>query len=163
MALRPPLDAVKARGYSCDMINIHSITDKGAAMGHNSGDEGEQHNSNVVDIKTAKKARIPKEVRVEREKQITMSLGPEQRDPATTARLKSFIERVERLEEEKAAIADDIKDIYGEAKSTGFDTKTIRKLVRIRKMRLELYREEQMTLDLYACAIGLDLEGGAKH
>jgi len=70
-------------------------------------------------------------------------------------RLKSFIERVERLEEEKAALAEDIKDVYGEAKATGFDVKTIRKLVRLRKMDIEKRREEDELLELYKAAIGL--------
>lgn len=70
-------------------------------------------------------------------------------------RLKSFIERIERLEEEKTALAEDIKDIYGEAKATGFDAKTIRKLVRLRKMDHEKRREEDELLELYRAAIGL--------
>jgi uncharacterized protein (UPF0335 family) len=71
-------------------------------------------------------------------------------------RLKSFIERAERLEEEKAALSDDIKDIYAEAKATGFDTKTIRKLIRLRKMDVEKRREEDELLELYKAAIGLE-------
>lgn len=70
-------------------------------------------------------------------------------------RLKQLIERVERLEEEKASIASDIKDVYGEAKSTGFDTKTMRKLVRLRKMDEQKRNEEDELLDLYRAAIGL--------
>ena len=72
------------------------------------------------------------------------------------ARLKSFIERIERLEEEKAAIADDIKDIYAEAKGTGFDTKTIRKIVSLRKIDTEKRREADDMLDLYKSAIGME-------
>lgn len=71
------------------------------------------------------------------------------------ARLKSFIERIERLEEEKAALAEDIKEIYAEAKGTGFDTKTIRKLIRLRKMDSDKRREEDELLELYKSAIGL--------
>ena len=71
-------------------------------------------------------------------------------------RLKSFIERVERLEEEKAALAEDIKEIMAEAKGTGFDTKTIRKLIRMRKMDVEKRREEEELLELYKAAIGLE-------
>jgi len=70
-------------------------------------------------------------------------------------RLKAFIERVERLEEEKAALAEDIKEIYAEAKATGFDTKTIRKLIRLRKMDAEKRQEEDALLELYKSAIGL--------
>ncbi len=71
------------------------------------------------------------------------------------ARLKSFIERIERLEEEKVALAEDIKDVYGEAKGVGFDVKTIRKLIRLRKMEPEKRREEDELLELYKSAVGL--------
>ena len=70
-------------------------------------------------------------------------------------RLKAFIERIERLEEEKAALAEDIKEIYAEAKSTGFDTKTIRKVVALRKMDTEKRREAEELLELYKSAVGL--------
>lgn len=71
------------------------------------------------------------------------------------ARLKTLVERIERLEEEKSSIGSDIKDVYGEAKSTGFDVKTLRKLIRLRKMDEEKRREEDELLDLYRAAIGL--------
>lgn len=71
-------------------------------------------------------------------------------------RLKAFIERVERLEEEKAGLAEDIKDIMAEAKGVGFDTKTIRKVIRLRKMDKEKRREEDELLELYKSAIGLE-------
>lgn len=70
-------------------------------------------------------------------------------------RLKSFIERVERLEEEKKALAEDIRDVYSEAKATGFEPKIIRKIVSLRKSNLEKRREEQELLDLYMAAIGM--------
>lgn len=70
-------------------------------------------------------------------------------------RLKAFIERIERLEEEKSALAEDIKEIYAEAKSTGFDVKTIRKVVKLRKMDEEKRRESDELLDIYRIAIGL--------
>jgi uncharacterized protein (UPF0335 family) len=70
-------------------------------------------------------------------------------------RLKSFIERVERLEEEKKAIAEDIRDVYGEAKGTGFDAKVMRKIVSLRRTNLEKRREEQELLELYMAAIGM--------
>lgn len=70
-------------------------------------------------------------------------------------RLKSFIERVERLEEEKKAIAEDIRDVYSEAKGTGFDPKIMRKIVSLRKMNLEKRREEMELLELYMSAIGM--------
>lgn len=71
-------------------------------------------------------------------------------------RLKAFIERVERLEEEKAALAEDIKDIMAEAKGTGFDTKTMRKIIRLRKMDRQKREEEEELLELYKSAIGLE-------
>jgi uncharacterized protein (UPF0335 family) len=69
--------------------------------------------------------------------------------------LKAFIERIERLMEEKKGVADDIKDIYAEAKGKGFDTKIMRKAVRIRAMNKEKWRKEEETLDLYLAALGL--------
>lgn len=71
-------------------------------------------------------------------------------------RLKAYLDRIERLEEEKAGLGEDVKDIYAEAKATGFDTKTMRKLVRLRKMDAEKRREEDELLELYKAAIGLD-------
>ncbi len=70
-------------------------------------------------------------------------------------RLKSFIERIERLEEEKKAMAEDIRDVYSEAKSTGFEPKIMRKIVSLRKANLEKRREEQELLDLYMAAMGM--------
>lgn len=68
-------------------------------------------------------------------------------------RLKSFIERIERLEEEKKGLADDIKDIYAEAKGVGFDVKIIRKVVNRRKMDKDKRSEEDELLDLYEFSI----------
>lgn len=70
-------------------------------------------------------------------------------------RLKSFIERVERLAEESRGIAEDIRDVYSEAKSSGFDPKIMRKIVALRKVNLEKRREERELLDLYQSAIGM--------
>lgn len=70
-------------------------------------------------------------------------------------RLKSFIERVERLAEEKKAICEDISDIYKEAKSAGFEPKIMRKIVSMRKSNLEKRREEAELTRLYAAAIGM--------
>ena len=70
-------------------------------------------------------------------------------------RLKSFIERVERLEEEKKTLAEDIRDVYSEAKSTGFEPKIMRKIVSLRKANLEKRREEQELLELYMSALGM--------
>ncbi len=69
--------------------------------------------------------------------------------------LRSFIERIERLEEEKKAIADDIKDVLGEAKSQGFDTKIIRKIISLRKKDENERREEDTLLETYMRALGM--------
>jgi uncharacterized protein (UPF0335 family) len=69
--------------------------------------------------------------------------------------LKSFIERIERLEEEKKALAEDIKDVYAEAKGTGFDTKIIRKVISLRKRDQADIEEEETILDLYLRALGM--------
>jgi uncharacterized protein (UPF0335 family) len=71
-------------------------------------------------------------------------------------RLKSFIERIERLEEEKAALAADIREIYSEAKGTGFDTRIMRQVVRLRKLDAADRQEQQAILDTYKKALGLD-------
>jgi uncharacterized protein (UPF0335 family) len=70
-------------------------------------------------------------------------------------RLKSFIERIERLEEEKKALANDIKEVYAEAKGTGFDTKIIRQLIRLRKMDKDDLDEQETLIDIYKRAIGM--------
>ena len=70
-------------------------------------------------------------------------------------KLKSYIERIERLEEEKAALTGDIRDIYSEAKGTGFDAKVMRQIVRLRRMDIADRREQEELLDLYKRAIGL--------
>jgi uncharacterized protein (UPF0335 family) len=71
-------------------------------------------------------------------------------------RLRSFIERIERLEEEKAVLAADVREIYAEAKGTGFDTKVMRQIVRLRKMDTADRQEQEALLDLYKRAIGLE-------
>ncbi|MCY0148264.1 DUF2312 domain-containing protein [Hoeflea sp. G2-23] len=69
--------------------------------------------------------------------------------------LRSFVERIERLEEEKKTISDDIKDVYGEAKSTGFDAKVLRKVVAIRKQDANDRAEQEAILDTYLHALGM--------
>jgi uncharacterized protein (UPF0335 family) len=69
--------------------------------------------------------------------------------------LKSFIERIERLEEEKAGIAGDIKEIYAEAKGNGFDTKVMRKIISLRKKDHAERQEEEAILELYLQALGM--------
>ena len=70
-------------------------------------------------------------------------------------RLRLLIERVERLEEEKKGIADDIKDVYGEAKAVGYDAKIMRKIVALRKMKPDDRAEMEAVLDTYKAALGL--------
>ena len=69
--------------------------------------------------------------------------------------LRAFIERIERLEEEKKALAGDIKDVYGEAKANGFDVKIMRKIVSLRKQDRDSRIEEETVLDLYLAALGM--------
>lgn len=69
--------------------------------------------------------------------------------------LRSFIERIERLTEEKQTIADDIRDVYGEAKAMGFDVKILRKVIAIRKQDSDERAEEEAVLGLYLSALGM--------
>lgn len=69
--------------------------------------------------------------------------------------LRTIVERIERLEEEKKAIADDIRDIYAEAKANGFDVKTLRTVVRMRKVEATERQEQEAMLDLYLSALGM--------
>ena len=70
-------------------------------------------------------------------------------------RLRSFIERIERLEEEKTALMADIKEVYSEAKGTGFDVKTMRKVISLRKMEESDRQEAEFLLDTYLSALGM--------
>jgi uncharacterized protein (UPF0335 family) len=76
-------------------------------------------------------------------------------DNISAEQLRLLIERIERLEEEKSGIADDIKDVYAEAKSTGFDVKTMRTIIRLRKMEKHHRDEAEMLLETYKQALGL--------
>ncbi len=69
--------------------------------------------------------------------------------------LKSIVERIERLEEEKKTIAADIKEVYAEAKANGFDTKILRKVISLRKKEASEREEEQSMLDVYMAALGM--------
>ncbi|HEX4302869.1 MAG TPA: DUF2312 domain-containing protein [Rhizomicrobium sp.] len=69
--------------------------------------------------------------------------------------LLAYCERIERLEEEKKALADDIKEVYSEAKGTGFDTKILRQVIRLRKMESADRQEQEAMLDLYLSALGM--------
>lgn len=69
--------------------------------------------------------------------------------------LKAFVERVERLEEEKKALSDDIKDVYGEAKANGFDVRAMRAVVRLRKQDVDERKEQEAILETYLQALGM--------
>ena len=73
----------------------------------------------------------------------------------SSAHLRSFIERIERLEEEKIALAEQMRDVFAEAKGTGFDVKTIRQVLKIRKMETQERLEQEELLDLYLAALGM--------
>jgi len=74
---------------------------------------------------------------------------------ANDDRLRLLIERIERLEDEKKGISDDIRDVYGEAKSTGYDAKVMRQIVKLRKMKPDDRAEMEAVLDTYKSALGL--------
>jgi uncharacterized protein (UPF0335 family) len=76
-------------------------------------------------------------------------------DAVASDQLRLFIERIERLEEEKKGIADDIRDVYAEAKAQGFDAKTMRAIVRLRKMDTADRKQMEALLDTYKAALGL--------
>ena len=69
--------------------------------------------------------------------------------------LKAFVERIEKLEEEKKAISDDVRDVYSEAKANGYDTKTMRAIVRLRKMETHARQEADALMETYRSALGL--------
>ncbi|PTM40811.1 DUF2312 domain-containing protein [Bosea sp. 124] len=75
-------------------------------------------------------------------------------DPVQGDQLKSIVERIERLEEEKKTISDDIKEVYAEAKGNGYDVKVLRKVIAIRKRDANERAEEEAILDLYLQAVG---------
>jgi uncharacterized protein (UPF0335 family) len=82
-----------------------------------------------------------------RDEEATVSFGRDQ--------LKAFIERIERLEEEKKALSDDIRDVYAEAKGTGFDVKALRTIVRMRKQDVNERKEQEAILETYLHALGM--------
>lgn len=88
------------------------------------------------------------------------STRAENRNGIAAGQLRSFVERIERLDEEKKEIADDIKDVYGEAKALGFDAKVIRRVIAIRKQDPDERMEFEAVLDTYLHALGMiDAEG----
>ncbi|WP_295879159.1 DUF2312 domain-containing protein [uncultured Bartonella sp.] len=74
---------------------------------------------------------------------------------AATGQLRSFIERIERLEEEKKTISDDIKEVYSELKGNGFDSKAVREVIRLRKKEDHERQEEEAMIELYKDALGM--------
>ena len=88
----------------------------------------------------------------------TAAAETEQDQPATRFakdHLKAFVERIERLEEEKKALADDIRDVYGEAKATGFDVKALRTIIRMRRQDTDERKEHEAILETYMHALGM--------
>ena len=82
-------------------------------------------------------------------------MSQDEAQAVAVAQLRAFIERIERLEEEKKTISDDIKVIYSEAKNNGFDTKAIRTIIRLRKKEDRERQEEEAMIDLYKDALGM--------
>jgi uncharacterized protein (UPF0335 family) len=88
----------------------------------------------------------------------TVAAEKQEDQPATRFakdHLKAFVERIERLEEEKKALADDIRDVYAEAKGTGFDVKALRTIVRMRKQDTDERKEHEAILETYMHALGM--------
>ena len=85
----------------------------------------------------------------------TPGVGHNSHDVAADERLRLLIERIERMEEEKKGVTEDIKDIYAEAKATGYDAKIMRLIVKIRKMNPDDRREQEAILETYMIALGL--------
>ncbi len=83
-----------------------------------------------------------------------LEAGPVGASTVAADRLRSFIERVERLEEDKAAVMEDIKEVYAEAKGEGYETKILRQVIRLRKMDRADRQEQEALLDLYLSALG---------
>lgn len=79
----------------------------------------------------------------------------ETKDTVAAAELRQLIERIERLEEEKAALADDVKEVMAEAKGRGYDTKALRAIIRMRKKDQAELQEEEAIIDLYKAALGM--------
>ena len=95
-----------------------------------------------------------------RAEETPMALSVVEKDQAETGgiaadRLRSIVDRIERLEEERKALGSDIKDIYAEAKSAGFDVKVLRQLIRVRKQEAAEVEEQETMLDVYRRALGM--------
>ncbi len=86
----------------------------------------------------------------------TSNTGSMSHDSVDAGHLRAFIERIEHLEEEKKALADDIKEVYAEAKGSGYDARIMKKIVSLRKQDKEKRREEEEILGLYLSALGME-------
>ena len=86
---------------------------------------------------------------------MTDDITAESAQTIAAGQLRAFIERIERLEEEKQTIGDDIKEVYAELKGTGFDTKAVRTIIRLRKKDRAERKEEEAILDLYMSTLGM--------
>lgn len=84
------------------------------------------------------------------------AIGHNSGEPSADDRLRLLLERIERLEEEKKGIADDIRDVFGESKAVGFDPKMMRMILRLRKMKPDDRREMEIVLDTYKTALGMN-------
>jgi uncharacterized protein (UPF0335 family) len=87
--------------------------------------------------------------------QNTMEEKPVAKSGFAKEHLRSFVDRIERLEEERSALTADIREVYSEAKGTGFDTKIMRQVVRLRKLDKADFQEQEAVLDLYLTALGM--------
>lgn len=127
------------------------------------GDETFSHDPysprQTVAMAPKRKRRRPKEVAAD-EALAEDKPSPRPADAGATARqqLRSFVERIERLEEDKKLIADDIKDVYGEAKANGYDTKVLRRVIAIRKQDQNDRLEQEAILETYLHALGMASE-----
>lgn len=81
----------------------------------------------------------------------------EESEPIAGDQLRAFVERIEHLEEEKQGLSNDIKDVYAEAKMSGFDVKVLRQIIRLRRQEPEEREEQEALLDLYLQALGMVL------
>lgn len=81
---------------------------------------------------------------------------PDASGGVSAERLRSIVKRIEKLEEDKASVAEDIREVYAEAKGSGFDAKIIRKIIGIRRIELEKRREQDELLALYKSALGME-------
>lgn len=91
--------------------------------------------------------------------------APSDEQDAAKAKLRSYIERIERLEEDKAGLGADVRDVFSEAKSNGFDVKTMRTVLKLRKMKVNDRTEQEYMLDLYKQVLGMqtEMDFGERH